>query len=134
MRGLGIYLAVIAAIVLFVAAVSLHARRRLRQLRDEPPAELFTTRKNLSFPKELLRAAQRLEAQEPTPSDSPPLRMGDECQFVHGIGPVMLVVEANDQEIIGSWDEGCQEHKFPRSIVRRFRRPELVMKPSKVSA
>jgi hypothetical protein len=112
----------------FLIAATYHAEGRLRQLRGEPREELFTTRKNRSFPKELLRAAERLEAQEPTPADNPPLTIGDECQFVHGIGPVMMVVDANEREVIGSWEDGYQEHKFPRSIVRRYRPSELVKK------
>lgn len=123
-----------AVMTAFLTAATYHAGERLKQLRDEPPEELFTTRKNRSFPKELLRAAEGLEAQEPTPPDNPPLAVGDECQFVHGIGPVMLVVDANEREVIGSWDDGCQEHKFSRAIVRRWRPAELVKPHRRVSA
>jgi hypothetical protein len=117
-----------------VPAMNMHARYRLRQLKDEPLDELFTTRKNRTFPKELLRAAEKLEAQDPTPHDFPPLDVGDECRLVHGIGPVMMVVETNEREVIASWDDGYQEHKFSRTIVRRHRPAELVRMRDKVPA
>lgn len=120
--------------------ICLHARKRLRDLSDDPPLYMKTTRPNRTFPKPLLRGIARAEKLDPTPPDDPPLRIGEECRLVRGIGddinfgPVMTVVDASDHAVITAWDDGCQEHNFPRALVRRYKPDELVRPAKRVSA
>lgn len=98
-----------------------HAQRRLADLRGEPPAELVRT-KPRALPKELLTAAERVEKENPTPPDDPPLGIGDECYLLDGNEPApMLVVAVNDTHVVASWAEGSIEQKFARTIVRRYK-------------
>ena len=130
MNALYGYLSGFVAFVLFFALIGLHARKRLRELSDDPPLDLVTTKPNRTFPKPLVRASATAARDEQVPPDDPPLAAGDECTLVGGIGPVMTVVDGNETDIIAAWDDGCQEHNFSREAVRRYKPDELV-KPRK---
>lgn len=108
---------------LFMWAVTWHAKRKLIETGINPPFDLKTTRHNRTFPKPLLKAAEKVARDENIPPDDPPLAIGDECMLlgdlvINGVG-VMTVVDENDTHVVAAWDDGYQEHKFSREIVRR---------------
>lgn len=131
---LPLLLLALATPALLCIVLHLHARRVLARQDDGLPAELFTTRRNRTYNKPFLQALARVEKRYPTPADNPPLAVGDECRLVHVVSPVMLVVDANDDAVVASWDEGCQEHRFDRLLVRRYRPPETVRPKARIPA
>lgn len=118
---------------LFFLLMGLHARKRLAEIRGDLP-DLVTTRRNRTFSKPLLWAAERVAREDRLPPDEPPLVVGDECRLVCGIGPVLLVVDVDRSNVVASWDEGSQEHVFPRTLVRRYKPDEPVRPRKRVSA
>jgi hypothetical protein len=122
-----------ALIPVAIGLMGLHARKRLRELRCDPPLELQPTKPNKTFPKLWVLAGERIAQKDGTPPDEPPLDVGDQCIFISETGPIMLVVDANETHVITSWDDGWQERKFSRTVVRRWKPDELV-KPRKVPA
>lgn len=123
-----------AAPVGLMALLHFAAKREMARRCGDNVLVLSTTRVNRTFTKPFLRALVRIEAKYPTPPDRAPLIVGDECRLVHGLGPVMLVVDGNGEAVIVSWDEGCQEYQFARCLVRRHRPREMVEKNVKASA
>jgi hypothetical protein len=124
----------LAGILATFGLICLHARKRLRELSDEPPLDLLPTKPNRTFPKLWVVAGQSVAEKEGIPPDDPPLQIRDECIFISETGPVMLVVDANATDVVTSWDEGAQERKFPRSVVRRWKPDELVRPRRRVPA
>lgn len=101
-----------------------HGQKRLREMRGFPE-ELFTTKPNFTFQKQLLRAAEKIALEETIPPDEPPLAIGDQCLLlgdlvVEGSG-LLTVVDGDETEVVVSWDDGYQEKKLSRAIVRRYR-------------
>jgi hypothetical protein len=115
-------LVTLGGVLLFIAVIALHARKRLREMSDDPPLDLVTTKPNRTFSKPLMRASANVARDEQVPPDDPPLQVGDECTLVGGVGPVMTVVDGNETDIVAAWDDGCQEHNFSREAVRRYKR------------
>jgi hypothetical protein len=132
--GLLLVAAQFGGFLLFFILMGMHARKRLRELSDDPPLDLVTTKPNRTFPKPLVRASAKVARDELVPSDDPPLQIGDECTLVGGVGPVMTVVDGNHTDIVASWDDGQQEHNFSREAVRRYRPDELVRPRKPVTA
>jgi hypothetical protein len=101
-----------------------HAGRRLEELGHSP--ELVTTRPK-GIPKEMLIAVERAEHDDPEIADNPPLEVGDECFFL-GYNLIkgcdepwpMLVVDANEAQVVASWAGGGIEQKLSRTVVRRY--------------
>lgn len=117
-----ILVSVFPALWLFYRAISWHARRRLADIQGIP-GELVTTRINRTFPKALLKAAEKVARESALPPDEPPLRSGDRCLLlgdidINGAGPLM-VVDTDETHVVVAWDDGCQEVKMPRAVVRR---------------
>jgi hypothetical protein len=133
--GLAVFPAAFLGPVAFYLLIRWHARRRLAEILGLPP-ELVTTRINRTFPKALIQAAEKIAREAPLPPDEPPLRNGDRCFLlgdldVKGSGPLM-VVETDATHVVVAWDNGCQELKMSRAIVRRVKGGELV-RPTKVA-
>lgn len=118
---------------LFGMLVGFLSKRDITRIRNDKSLKLSTTRVNRRYNKEFLHALLRIETRNPTPADQPPLAVGEKCNLVHVASPVMLVVDANDEAVIASWDNGCQEHQFARTLVRRHRSAEIV-RPGKWAA
>ena len=114
---------------IFIAAVAAHARKRLVEIRCDPP-DLVTTKPNRTFPKPLIGAAEKIAREEQIPSDEPPLAVGDECALLGDLSVgdhyLLLVVDADETDVLVSWDDGHQEHRLPRSIVRRPDQPDAL--------
>src|SRR5687767_9935727 len=123
-----------AGILATFGLICLHARKRLRELRGDPPLDLVATKPNKTFPKLWIVAGERVAESEGVPPDDPPLHVGDECIFISDTGPTMMVVDANETHVVTSWDEGAQERKFPRTVVRRWKPDELVRPRKQVPA
>lgn len=134
MTGLLIYAGILLGLIGFGVLISLHARNRLADIQGVP-RELVTTRRNLSIPKPLLKAAQKVAMEESLPPDVPPLDIGDECLLLGEITlksvGVMTVVDCNDTDVVVAWDDGNQETKLSREIVRRHRPKDLTRKTVK---
>jgi hypothetical protein len=120
----------VVGFAVFFGLIGLHARRRLRELSDDPPLYLVTSKPNRTFTKPWRMAGELIAKSGDIPPDDPPLNVGEDCVFISWTGPVMMVVDANDTHVITSWDEGMQEHKFPRRLVRRWAPDELVKVPA----
>lgn len=122
-----VMLAIAAGWAIFGWLISLHARRRLAEIQGLPP-ELVTTKRNFDIPKALLRAAERIARETPLAADCPPLRVGDQCLLLGEVTlqkvGVMTVVECNATDVIVAWDDGNQEKRLSREILRRYRPPE----------
>jgi hypothetical protein len=126
-------IAQLAVVLLTFAAffwiISCHAGRRVAELRgDYFPV---TTKRNRTFPKELIHAARRVAFDSGEVDLYPPLQVGEECQLIGHIGPIMTVVEASEETIVAAWDDGYQEHNFDRYILVRPLEP---VHPAKATA
>jgi len=107
-----------------------HAGRRLEGMGHLPP-EPVTTKRNRTFPRELIQAARRVAFDIGAGDLNPPLQVGEECQLIGYVGPIMTVVDASEEVIVAAWDGGHQEHNFDRYILVRPLEPVY---PAKATA
>ena len=134
MTKLLILLSVFPALALFYRVICWHARRRLAEIQGFP-FELVTTQRNRTFPKALIQAAEKIARETPLAPDEPPLFIGDRCLLLGDIdvkkaGP-LTVTDCNATHVVVAWEDGCQELKMSRAIVRRARYGDFV-RPSRV--
>jgi hypothetical protein len=124
------FLCFLGVALIFFWVMTRHAGRRVAELRGDYFPEPVTTKRNRTFPKELIQAARRVALDIGAGDLVPPLQVGEECQLIGHVGPIMTVVEASEEIIIAAWDDGYQEHNFDRCILVRPLEP---VRPAKVS-